>query len=127
MDEIMGIIADTMESIGLRYDYEEWGGEVGYPYFVGHMTETEPTTEDGEQDATFLITGWSRTSYLELRKAANAIRGAFPAIEGKRGITESGNGYSVWYAGSDTVPTEMPELKSIQITLNVKIWRASNV
>lgn len=127
MDEIMGIIADTMESIGLRYDYEEWGGEVEYPYFVGHLTETEPTTEDGEQDATFLITGWSRTSFLELRKAANAIREAFPIIHGKRGMTEGGTGYVVWYAGSTDVPTDKPELKSIQITLNVKIWRASNV
>lgn len=124
MDEIMGIIADAMESIGLRYDYEEWAGDVEYPYFVGHMTETEPTTEDGEQDATFLVTGWSNSSFLELRKAASAIREAFPTIEGKRGTTASGNGYTVWYASSDTVPTDKPELKSIQINLNVKIWRA---
>ena len=121
MDEIMGIVADAMESIGLRYDYEEWGGEVEYPYFVGHMTETEPTTEDGEQGATFLITGWSRASFLELRKAANAIR---DALDGKRGATKSGNGYAVWYAGSTDVPTDKPELKSIQINLNAKIWRA---
>lgn len=125
MDEIMGIIADAMESLGLRYDFEEWGGKVEYPYFVGHYDEVAPATEDGMQEASFLVTGWSRKSWLELQKAANAIREAFPTVSGRTGEA-GGVAYGIWYETSTTVPTEEPELKSIQITLNVKYWRTSN-
>ena len=33
--EILKIISDSMESLGLNYEFMEWTSEIKYPYFVG--------------------------------------------------------------------------------------------
>ena len=123
MEHIMAVIADTMDSIGLAYDYEEFMGEVEYPYWVGHYQEVEPTEESGMQEADFLLTGTTRGTWLALQKEANKIRAAFHPVSGKTGTTEDGTGYAIWYASATTVPTDTESLKRIEITLKTKIWR----
>ena len=123
MGEIMGIIAAVMDGLGLAYDYEEFAGEVSGPYWVGHYQETEPTTEDGKHEASFVITGTTGGTWIELQRAADSIRAEFPEIGGMTGVTDKGTGYAIWYASATTVPTDTAELKRIEITLNVKYWR----
>ena len=124
MDEVMRIIADAMEALGLAYDFEEYGGEVTGPYWVGHYAETTPTTEDGLQEADFTLTGTTRGTWLELQSAVDAIRAKFPSVSGLHGVTAGGTGYAIFYASSVTVPTDVADLKRIETTLNVKYWRA---
>lgn len=120
----MRIIAQTLESLGIPYDFEIWTGEVDGPYWVGHYIETEPVNEDGMTEASFIITGTTRGQWLELEQTKAKIMGAFDPVDGYSAITESGTGVAIWYASATTVPTGVAGLKRLEITLKTKEWRA---
>lgn len=120
------IISDAMESLGLayafmRYDVEE-GEEAPETYFVGEYEESEPTDESGLQETTFLITGFSRGSWLALEDAKEQISAYFNKVGGHTVIADNGSAVAVFYANSLVVPTEDAELKRIQINLDVREW-----
>ena len=124
--EVLKIISNAMTSLGLEYGFAEYAGnkdgKIVYPYFVGEYQETEPMTEDGLQETTFLLTGFSRGSWLDLEEAKEKIERHFNKVSGKVGITSSGSAVAIFYAHSLIVPTGDAELKSIQINLSIKEW-----
>ena len=123
------IISDGMESLGIEYGFGEYStdedGNVVYPYFVGEYTETEPYTEDGLQEATFLLVGFSRGSWLELENAKEQIETYFNRVSGRTVIADNGAAVAVFYSRSLIVPTGDAELKSIQINLTIKEWKVN--
>ena len=124
--EILKIISDAMASLGLEYGFAEYAGDpVVYPYFVGEYTETESTTEDGLQETTFLLTGFSRETWLALEEAKEKIENYFNRVSGHTVITDSGSGVAICYAHSLIVPTGDAELKRIQINLRIKEWKVN--
>lgn len=127
--EVLKIIDNAMFFLGIEYGFVEYAGnrhgKVVYPYFVGEYQETEPYTEDGMQEATFLLTGFSRGSWLELEEAKEKIEKHFNKVSGKVGITSSGSAVAIFYAHSLIVPTGDAELKSIQINLSIKEWKVN--
>lgn len=124
--EVLKIISDAMTSLGLEYGFGEYGGnadgEIVYPYFVGEYTERESLTEDGLQECTFLLNGFSRGSWLALEEAKESIERYFNKVCGKTVISDNGSGVAIFYANSLIVPTGDAELKRIQINLSVKEW-----
>ena len=116
------IISDAMESLGLNYGFMEWTGKPKYPYFIGEYQEITPTNESGMQESTFLLTGFSRESWLALEDAKEAIRDYFNKVSGKTVIAEDGTAVAIFYANSFVLPTGDAELKKIQINLDVKEW-----
>lgn len=127
--EVLNIIDNSMKSLGLEYGFGEYGGnsngKIVYPYWVGSYTETEPYTEDGLQESTVMITGFSRGSWLDLENGKEKIEKHFNRVSGKVGITSSGNAVAIFYAGALIVPTGDAELKSIQINLSIKEWKVN--
>lgn len=124
--QVLKIVSDAMESLGLEYGFGEYSGNpIVYPYFVGEYTETESTTEDGLQESTVLLTGFSRDKWLTLEDARESIENYFNRVSGKTVITDNGSGVAVFYAHSMIVPTGDAELKSIQINLSVKEWKVN--
>lgn len=120
------IISDAMESLGIEYGFGEYSGDpVVYPYFVGEYTETEPFTEDGLQETTFLLTGFSRGSWLELENTKEQIETYFNRVSGRTVIADNGSAVAVFYAHSLIVPTGDAELKRIQINLTIKEWKVN--
>lgn len=119
------IIADAMREMGLAYDIMEYSGELVYPYFVGEYTEQAPTTEDGLQITNFMLTGFSRGSWLALEEAREQIAQYFGMVSGKTVIAENGSGVAVFYDNALVVPTEDATLKRIQINLHIKEWKVS--
>ena len=125
--QVLKIVSDAMESMGIEYDFVTYKKHpVVYPYFVGQYTETEPVTEDGLQETTFMLTGFTRDSWLTLENAKEKIENYFNQVSGKTAITDRGSAVAVFYNGSLIVPTGDAELKSIQINLNVKEWKVNN-
>ena len=126
--EVLQIIRKAMNSLGLQYGFGEYGGNVEgqivYPYFVGEYMETESTTEDGLQETTFILTGFSRESWETLEEAKEKIEKYF-SLSGRVGITSSGSAVAIFYAHSLIVPTGDAELKSIQINLSIKEWKVN--
>lgn len=124
--EVLQFIRKAMNSLGLQYGFGEYGGnaegQIVYPYFVGEYMETESTTEDGLQESTFILTGFSRDSWAALEEAKEKIEKSF-GLCGRVGITSSGSAVAIFYAHSLIVPTNDAELKSIQINLSIKEWK----
>jgi hypothetical protein len=124
--QVLKIVSDAMESLGLEYGFGEYSGNpIVYPYFVGEYTEVESTTEDGLQESTVLLTGFSRDKWLTLEDARESIENYFNRVSGKTVITDNGSGVAIFYAHSMIVPTGDAELKSIQINLSVKEWKVN--
>lgn len=117
------IISNAMDELGLAYGFGEYAAvPVVYPYFVGEYSETEPMYEHGLQESTFLITGFSRGSWLALEEAKEKIENYFNRVSGKVVMAENGSAVAVFYANSMIVPTGDAELKRIQINLSIKEW-----
>lgn len=124
--ETLKIISDAMESLGVEYGFGEYSGNpIVYPYFVGEYTETEPLTEDGLQETTFLLTGFSRGSWLTLENAKQNIETYFNRVCGKTVIADNGSAVAIFYANSLIVPTGDAELKRMQINLKIKEWKVN--
>ena len=124
--ESLQLIRKAMNSLGLQYVFGEYKGnaegQIVYPYFVGEYMETESTTEDGLQESTFILTGFSRDSWEALEEAKEKIEKHF-SLSGRVGITSSGSAVAIFYAHSLIVPTSDAEIKSIQINLSIKEWK----
>lgn len=124
--DVLKIISDTMVFLGLEYGFAEYAADpVVYPYFVGEYTETEGFTEDGLQESSFLLTGFSRGTWLELEEARERIENYFNRVSGLTVITDSGSGVAIFYAHSLVVPTGDAELKKVQINLTIKEWKVN--
>lgn len=122
-EEALKYIAEAMASLDIPYDFVMWNGDkVPDPYFIGEYAETEPTTEDGLQESTFMITGTTRGTWMSLEQAKSKIRKRFPPVAGDTVILASGAGLAVFYSDSFPVPTEDGSYKRIQINLRVKEW-----
>lgn len=121
--DVLKLISDDMAGLGLNYSFMRWTSDVVYPYFIGEYTEEPNVTEDNLQDTSFLITGTTRGSFIDLETAKAKIENLYR--DGKRQITTSKNGVVIFYDSSLTVPTEDAELKKIQINLLVREWKVN--
>ncbi len=122
--QVLKIISDAMNSLGLEYDFGTYKkNPVVYPYFVGEYQETEPMTEDGLQETAFLLSGFHRGEWQTLEEAREKIEKYF-GCGGKTVITDH-SVVAVFYAGTLIVPTGDAELIKIQVNLNIKEWKVT--
>ena len=94
----------------------------GY-YFVGEYIENTMTTkeENGRQDTTFILRGFTRKDWLLLEEAKAKIEKNASCTA----ILKDGTGIAVSYDGATVVPTGDAELKSIKINLTIREWRVN--
>lgn len=125
MEEVLSYLNNELEKAGIPYEFLEWTQKVTYPYFVGEYNETEPTVESGEQEKTFILTGFSRgkDARLTLEEMRAKIEKTFPALEGKIATLSSSSVVAIFYANAFFIPTGEAELYKIQINLTVKLWK----
>lgn len=93
--------------------------KVEYPYWGGEYLESEYTAETNYQETTFILTGVTRGSYLELEKQKEIIK---KALKDKRAILPSGTGIAVHYDYSIPIRVDDIELQKIQINLTIQEW-----
>jgi hypothetical protein len=123
--QVLKIISDDMATLGLEYDFGTYKkSPVVYPYLVGEYQETEPMTEDGLQETTFLLTGFNRGAWLALEEVIEKIE-KYYGSSGKTVTTDSGSGVAIFYAGTLIVPTGDAELTKIQVNLRIKEWKVN--
>lgn len=123
MKDILSALSKELNSIGLNYEFGDWSAEtVRYPYWIGEYTELEPTTEDGQREIDFILTGTNRGSRLDLENDREKIENLFPSIEGKTVKTSNGR-FVCYYAGALTVPVDDGELNRLQVNLTIKRWK----
>lgn len=123
-DLMLKSVDSAMKSLNLNYGFITYNKKpIVYPYFVGEYTETETTTEDGRQEATFMLTGFARGSgaWNTLETAKKNIQKIFTP-EGRVFRATDGTTAVICYGYSFPIPKEDAELKSIQINLSVQEW-----
>lgn len=120
--EKLKFINEQLKALNIPYEFGEWTSDVQYPYFVGEITEDAPETEDGAETSTFILTGTHKGSYLDLIKIKEKVKKHFDPIYGLRDRTEAGS-ISIFWDGAFFVPTNVADLKRIQINLRIKEWK----
>lgn len=119
--EALAIINNAMAELDIEYSFMEYKGKSEH-YFTGEYQETPQINEDGLQDTTFILNGFSRTTWEALESAKKKIKKKFHPIDGYIVTTPSGNVVAIFYEQSLGIPTGDAELKRIQINLSVKEW-----
>lgn len=115
-------IKNAMNTLDINYSFMEWNDEPVYPYFTGEYQEFEPYDEDGMQEISFLLTGFSRGSWETLEDAKEKIENHFNKVSGDI-VNAEGWALAIFYANSLVIPTGDAELKKIQINLSIKEWK----
>lgn len=123
MDKLK-FINEQMGVIAVPYEFGQWSSKVKYPYFVGEVTEDTIMTEDGAEESTLLLTGWTRDKFIDLEAAKAKIKEHFHPIYGLRGSTDSG-AIAVFFERAFSVPSGEADLKKIQINLKIKEWKGA--
>lgn len=122
--EALKYIGNLMQSIGVPYEFMRWNS--GIPpdgYFVGEYYEVPSLTreENGYQESTFILRGFTRGTWLWLEQAKEKIEKSIP----KTAILGDGTGIAVFYESATVVPTNDADLKSIKINLNIQEWKVN--
>ena len=123
--ESLKAIQTGMAALGLNYAFARWEGDPVNQYWVGDYQETPSNSEDGLQEATFNLTGYTRGSWLELEAAKEQIENYFDRISGKVVIAENGTAAAIFYERSLVIPTLDAELKKMEINLLIKEWKVT--
>ncbi len=119
--ESLKFINEQLKSI--NYKFGQWTSyPVPYPYWVGEYNEIDSVNEDGMQETTFILTGTTRGSYIELEQDKEKIEKLF---KDKTAILPNGNGIAVFYMNALNIPVDDMELKRMQINLQIKEWKVN--
>ena len=119
---VLSVVDNAMEALRINYEFAEWTSDLVYPYWVGEYMETPSVNEDGMQETTFLLTGFSRGAWLDLENDKEKLESYFGKVGGHTVIADNGSAVAVFYSGGNIVPTGNAELKRIEVSLTVKEW-----
>lgn len=124
MENALNFINEQLEVLNIPYQFGEWKTEVVYPYFVGEITPSPSTTEDGATPSDFILTGFHRgeNGYSNLETIRKQIEKHFHVITGLRAKTTSGS-IVVTYENAFFIPSGEADLTKIQINLSVREWK----
>ena len=121
-EEALAFLKELLQSMGIPYEFGRWSS--GYPpegyYLVGDYIEHDSPTleEDGHQEYTFILRGYTRGERLLLQQAKTKIKKHIA----KTAILPNGNGIAIFYGTGNRVPTGDGAVKSIKINLSVQEW-----
>lgn len=118
--EYMGAL---MQSIGIPYAYMEWKQKPPDEYFVGEAIENPALTleENGIQETTFILRGFTGGSWLNLEMFKEKIEKSLM----KTAILDDGTGIAIFYDSATPVPTYVEGWKSIKINLKIQEWKVN--
>lgn len=119
----LAYIDGLMQNIGIPYSFMEWMEKVPETYFVGSCIENPSITleENGYQETTFILRGWTGGSWLNLETYKEKIEKNLM----KTVILDDGTGVAVFYDSAMPVPTGVEGWKSIKINLKIQEWKVN--
>ncbi len=123
--DVLKVIDDAMTQLKLRYEFERYISKIEYPYFTGEYQESPPASENGMQEGTFVLNGFTRGSPMALEEAKEQIEDLFDRTSGYTVTMDSGNVVAVFYSESFVIPEDDEELKRIQINLTIFEWKVN--
>jgi hypothetical protein len=113
----LGVIDKLLTENGINYEFGAMS-EVKYPYFVGSYNEIPSTTEDGLQELTFSLEGYTKGKWIELENIKSKIKSIFDEYT----TVIDDVAVAICYENALILPTDIADMKRIEINLNVKEW-----
>lgn len=125
--ETLKFISDALESKNIPYEFGEYTGDISSltQFWVGEYQEIDPTTEDGKNDSTFILTGNSKDSWNDLDQTKKKIQELFPEIGGCVTALDNGSMAVIFYSRAILLPKLEGAMKRMQINLTVKEWKVN--
>lgn len=114
MIEVLTLMNDLLEEMNVPYTFDNWDEDIPLPQFIGECSEVPTTDEDGKNEYSFILNGYS-TTYEDLFAFNEQIKRRFrlsPII----------NHVVIKYDNMTTVDSGSEDLKQIQINLKIKKW-----
>lgn len=116
---VLEFLKEQMDDLNVPYRFWEWAGEIPQTYFVGEYTETGGNSEDGEIEGEITLSGFTRGTYADLDELRDKIYKRFR--NGER-IYRNGKGAVVTYSHAMTVPSDLEDVKRLEIYLSTYEW-----
>jgi hypothetical protein len=120
----LAYINGRMQEIGIPYAFMEWTEEEKpETYFVGSYLEnpSRELEENGHQETTFILRGWTNGSWMNLETYKEKIEKNIM----KTAILDDGTGIAIFYDSAIPVPTYAEGWKSIKINLKIQEWKVN--
>lgn len=124
MEDVLAVVNDQLQKLGLNYEFGSMTeSPPKYPYWVGEYSEPEGLTEDGKEEPTVILTGFSRGKHITLEQQKSIIKDHFR--HGVSVMTENGSAVVIFYGSSLPIPLEEGDLKKCQVNLTIKSWKGN--
>lgn len=117
-------VSELMGILEIPYEFMHWNSSIPPDmYFVGEYIESPSMTkeENGHQETTFILRGFTRKEWLLLEQTKEKIE----KNATQTAILGDGTGIAIFYDSATVVPTGDAELKSIKINLNIQEWKVN--
>lgn len=119
----MEYVSSLINSLGVPCEFMRWQSTVPETYFTWEYMESPSvmTEENGHQETTVILRGYTKGTWLKLEEAKEKIEKAC----GVTAILKDGTGIAVSYDSAMVVPTGDAQLKSIKINLTIQEWKVN--
>lgn len=120
----MAFLNNMLRSTGIPIEFMRWNNGVPDDYYFTWEYFESPSAmleENGKQETTVILRGYTEKEWLLLEQAKEKIEKACA----KTAILEDGSGIAVFYDSATVVPTGDMRLKSIKINLIVQEWKVN--
>lgn len=115
------LIKELLTTAKVNYSFQTMKSDaVTYPYWIGEFSEGSPDDESGYRQSTFILTGTTDNTWLELHSQKNAIEELF---RNKKAVHLDNSAVAFFVENSFEVPTQMDKIKRIQLNIQVQEWR----
>jgi hypothetical protein len=126
MRESTAKLLDKRMSAVVQYALGRWKGKSADEnscYWVGETLEMESPnrSENGMQETTLILRGFTRGSLLLLEQEKEKIERFVPCTL----VLADGTGVVIMYDYANVVPTGDAELKSMKINMTIQEWRVN--
>lgn len=124
MIDILRIIKEQMELIGINYEFMRMNTyPPSYPYWVGEYIEGGEPQEDQLSETELILNGFGRGNILLLENEKEIIKNHFQYINVS--LDDKKSVICIYYNGSHVIQDEDMELKRVQVNLKIKKWRGN--
>lgn len=122
--ECLEYINDLFNKLKIPYEFMEWSTNIPETFWIGEYQEITSLNEDGMEEGTFILTGTTTKSFLELERVKEKVKNTISNC-GFTDIMKSGSGISITYSNAFPIPSVEFGVHRLQITLNIKEWRVN--
>lgn len=118
----LGYINTYLSNLGIPYEFMDWTNGFPDTYFVGEYRDIPTLGEGGESETDFILTGTTRSKWIDLETVKETLAGAFPEY-GHTAVLPNGWGIMISFDSASPIPSIEEGIKRIEITLKVKEWK----